>query len=308
MADKVNFRVAHLKITDHLVLGITQDKLTKGVEEFKYLNLQSQPMMGWQQVAMALTGGQIDAAFILAPTAMDLYKAGLKAKLVLFSHRSGSVLIKNKKAHIETIQDFKGKVVIIPYQLSVHNMLLHKLCSEAGIEPGAGKDVQLEVMAPMQMVEALQYDEEGEIAGFIVAEPFASQAVTEGYGEEFCLSKDIWPEHPCCVLVVRDEMIEKHPDAVHELTNSLVKSGKFIATSTTTAARIGADFLGQKADVVKRVLTEPADRITTANLFPVLEDLGVIQDYMHDKMGIMNAKIDLEQFVDTQFAKEAKAT
>ncbi|MDP2105356.1 MAG: ABC transporter substrate-binding protein, partial [Desulfobulbaceae bacterium] len=268
MADKVNFRVAHLKITDHLVLGITQDKIRKGVEESKYLNLQCQPMMGWQQVANSLKDGQVDAAFILAPTAMDLYKAGLKAKLILFSHKSGSVLITNKKAHIQTIQDFKGKVVIIPYQLSVHNMLLHKLCSEAGIEPGAGKDVQLEVMAPSQMVEALQYDEEGEIAGFIVAEPFASQAVTEGYGEEFTLSKDIWPEHPCCALVVRDEMIENHPDAVHEFTDSLVKSGRFIDTAVSTAARIGADFLGQKAEVIKRVLTEPADRITTANLFP----------------------------------------
>ncbi len=240
MAEKIDIKIAHLKITDHLVLGITQDKVKKGAEEFKYLNLTSQPMMGWQQVAGALTAGQVDAAFILAPTAMDLYKAGLKAKLILFSHRSGSVLIANKKAHIKTINDFKGKVVIIPYQLSVHNMLLHKLCSEAGIEPGAGKDVQLEVMAPSQMVEALQYDDEGEIAGFIVAEPFASQAVTEGYGEEFSLSKDIWPEHPCCVLVVRDEVIERNPDAVHELTTSLVKSGKFIATSTTTAARVGS--------------------------------------------------------------------
>jgi len=308
MADKVNFRVAHLKITDHLILGITKDKINKGVDEAKYFNLQCQPMMGWQQVANALKDGQVDAAFILAPTAMDLYKAGMKAKLILFSHKSGSVLIKNKRANIETINDFKGKVVIIPYQLSVHNMLLHKLCSEAGIEPGAGKDVLLEVMAPSQMVEALQYDEEGEIAGFIVAEPFASQAVTEGYGEEFTLSKDIWPEHPCCALVVRDEMIEQHPDAVHELTNSLVKSGRFIGTSTTTAARIGAEFLGQKAEVIKRVLTEPADRITTSNLFPDIEDLAVIQDYMHGKMGIMKDKIDLDKFVDTQFAKAARAS
>ena len=252
--------------------------------------------------------GSVDAAFVLAPTAMDLYKAGFKGKLILFSHKSGSVLVTNKKANIQTIDDFKGKVVIIPYQLSVHNMLLHKLCSEAGIEPGAGKDVLLEVMAPMQMVEALQYDDDGEIAGFIVAEPFASQAVSEGYGEEFSLSKDIWPEHPCCVLVASDNLIENHPDAVHELTDSLVKSGKFIDTSPTTAARVGAAFLDQKTEVIKKVLTEPADRITTANLFPVIEDLATIQDYMHDKMGIMNAKIDLEEFIDTQFATAAKAT
>ena len=177
MPEKIDLRVAHLKITDHLILGVTQDKIKKGAEEFQYLNLISKPMMGWQQVASALTGGAVDAAFVLAPTAMDLYKSGFKVKLILFTHKSGSVLIKNKRANIETIDDFKGKVVIIPFQLSVHNMLLHKLCSEAGLEPGAGKDVLLEVMAPGQMVEALQYDEIGEIAGFIVAEPFASQGL-----------------------------------------------------------------------------------------------------------------------------------
>ena len=308
MAEKINLKVAHLKITDHLVLGVTQDKIAKGVETFKYMDLTCQPMMGWQMVASALKDGKVDAAFILAPTAMDLVKAGVDIKLIMFSHRSGSVLITNKKANIKTIDDFKGKVVIIPYQLSVHNMLLHKLCSEAGIEPGAGKDVLLEVMAPSQMVEALQYDEEGEIAGFIVAEPFASQSVTEGYGEEFSLSKDIWPEHPCCVLVARKEIVDKHPEALHELTNSLVKSGKFIESSPSTAARVGGTFLGQKTDVIKRVLTEPPDRITTANLFPVIDDLAKIQDYMHDKMGIMQDKIDLESFIDTKFAKEAKAT
>ncbi|MFW8600590.1 ABC transporter substrate-binding protein [Desulfobacterota bacterium M19] len=307
MADKVDFKVAHLKITDHLILGITQDKLKKGVENFKYLNLRCKPMMSWQMVAGAIMNGSVDAAFILAPTAMDLYHSGLKAKLVLFSHKSGSVLIKNKKANIKTIDDFKGKVVLIPYQLSVHNMLLHKLCSESGIEPGAGKDVLLEVMAPGQMIEAMQFDEEGEIAGFIVAEPIASQSVAMGYGEEFSLSKDIWPEHPCCVLMVRDEMLEKHPDAVHEFTESLVKSGKFIGKSPTTAARIGAAFLNQQPEVIKRVLTEPPDRITTANLLPVLDDLGTIQDYMHDRMGIMQEKIDIEEFVNLQFAQAAKA-
>ncbi len=60
--------------------------------------------------------------------------------------------------------------------------------------------------------------------------------------------------------------------------------------------------------MIKRVLTEPPDRITTANLFPVIDDLATIQDYMHDRMGIMKEKIDLEKFIDTQFATAAKAT
>jgi len=37
------------------------------------------------------------------------------------------------------------------------------------------------------------------------------------------------------------------------------------------------------------------------------EDDAKIQDYMCDNMNIMTSKIDLEKFVDTQFAKEAGA-
>ena len=231
MADKPTIRMGHLKITDHLILGITKMKCDQGIEPFNHCNLETVPFMGWNQVADALASGKLDGAFVLAPTAMDLYKAGVKIKLILFSHKTGSVIITNKRAGIKTIEDFRNKVVIIPYQLSVHNMLLHRMLKEKGLNPGTGADpgadVLLEVMAPSQMPEAIQYDEEGEVAGFIVAEPFGSQAVLEGYGEEFALSKDLWPDHPCCVCVMTDEMCGRHPDAVAELTASLVASGQF---------------------------------------------------------------------------------
>ena len=64
----------------------------------------------------------------------------------------------------------------------------------------------------------------------------------------------------------------------------------------------------QQAAGSDNVLTDPADRITTANLFPVIDDLSLMQDYMHDNMNILQRKIDLEQFVDTSFAKAAGAT
>lgn len=311
MADKPVIKVGHLKITDHLILGVTDLKQKKGKEQFEHCTLETVLKNGWNEVADALTSGSIDGAFVLAPTAMDLFKSGVGIKLILFTHKSGSVLVKSKRANIEKIEDFAGKAVLIPYQLSVHNMLFHKLLAEKGLKPGTsnekGVDVILEVMAPMMMNDAIQYDEEGEIAGFIVAEPIGSQAIAGGLCEEFALSKDLWQGHPCCVFVVRDEFIGKHPDAVQELTNSLVKSGLAIDAQPEAAAAIGADFLGQDKAVVQRVLTEPGDRITTSELFPVVEDLAAIQDYMCDNMKIMKSKIDLEAFVDTQFAKAAGA-
>ena len=74
-------------------------------------------------------------------------------------------------------------MVIIPYQLSIHNMLFHKLLTEKGLTIGAGKDVSLEVMAPAQIPQAIELDDIGEIGGFIVAEPFGSQVVKAGLGD-----------------------------------------------------------------------------------------------------------------------------
>ncbi len=311
MADKPVIKIGHLCITDHLILGVTNLKLKKGMETFEHCTLESVLKNGWNEVADALSTKAIDCALILAPTAMDIYKENEDIKLILLSHKSGSILVKNKRANIEKIEDFAGKTVLIPYQLSIHNMLFHKLLSEKGLKPGRTTepdiDVPLEVVAPFQMLQALEFDEDGEIGGFIVAEPIGSQVIAKGIGEEFCLSKDIWPNHPCCVFVVRNEIIEKNPEAIQEITTSFVKSGLAIDDQPDSAAVIGADFLSQDKDVIKRVLTDPPDRILTGELLPDLEDFESIQKYMMDKMKIMTSLINLEKFIDIQFAKAAGA-
>jgi NitT/TauT family transport system substrate-binding protein len=311
MAEKPALKIGYLKITDHLILGVTDLKLKKGMEKFEHCTLDPVLKNGWNEVADSLSVKSLDGALILAPTAMDLFKAGTDIKLLLFAHKSGSILVKSKNAHIEKIEDFAGKTVLIPYQLSVHNMLFHKLLSEKGLKPGRstekGIDVTLEVVAPFQMPEAIEYDEEGEIGGFIVAEPIGSQVIAKGFGEEFYLSKDLWPNHPCCVFVVRNEIIEKYPEAIQEICDSFVKSGLAIDAQPGPASVIGGDFLSQDKDVIKKVLTDPPDRILTGELFPIVEDLDTIQKYMMDKMKIMTSLIDLEKLVDTSFAKKAGA-
>ncbi|MBU1168970.1 MAG: ABC transporter substrate-binding protein [Proteobacteria bacterium] len=311
MADKPVIKIGHLKITDHLILGVTDLKLKKGMETFKHCSLQPVLKNGWNEVADDLSTGAIQGAFILAPTAMDIFKSGVDIKLLLFTHKSGSILVKNKNANIQKIEDFAGKVVLIPYQLSVHNMLFHKLLSEKGLNPGISSDpkadVILEVVAPFQMPDAIRFDEEGEIAGFIVAEPFGTQVIASGHGEPFYMSYEIWNKHPCCVFVMRSEIIEKNPEAVQEITTSLVRSGFAVADQPDSAAIIGGRFLGQDAGIIKQVLTEPKERIVTDELLPIINDLAIIQDYMFDKMKILTDKIDLEKFVDTRFAKAAGA-
>lgn len=307
MAEKPVLNIGHIKITDHLTLGVTKHKVESGEENFEHFTLKTDCKIGWNEIDAGICNGSLDGAFILAPMAINLYGSGEKIKLLLFGHKNGSILVANKTAKVTALGDFKGKTIIIPYQLSIHHMLLHEMLKKENLTAGAGKDVQLEVFAPVQIPEAIEFDEEGEIGGFIVAEPFGSQTITAGTGNEFKLSKELWPNHPCCVFIMRQEVIDKYPEAVQELVTSLVESGKFIENEPAKAAEIGAEFLSQKKDVIERVLTEPADRIKTNEMKPVCDDLCRIQDYMSDEMSILKNKIEMNDLVDLSFAEKAQA-
>ncbi|MCG8641201.1 MAG: ABC transporter substrate-binding protein [Desulfobacterales bacterium] len=308
MSNKPSIRIGYLNISDHLILGVTERKILKRDEVFKYADLQTRAFIDWHTLGVAFSRGDINAAFMMAPMAMDHFRRGEDIRLVLLGHKNGSVLITNKSANIKSIYDFKGKDVLIPFHLSTHNMLLYTLLNDHQLKIGIGRDVEVQTVPPSKMPTYVEIDHEGKIGGFLVAEPFGSNAIKAGLGDEFELSKNIWPDHPCCVLVVKAELIRYFPHAVQELTNSLVKSGKFIKNNLNEAAKIGVFFLNQDIEVVERILTSPADRITTDTLMPQIEDFERIQDYITNQMGTIYEKIDLEKFIFTRFAEEAGAT
>lgn len=304
MGNKKTLKIGHLRISDHLILGLSKNKIETGQETFQYCDLQTVPIMGWPDLVNKLES-ELDGAFILAPSAMDLYRSGVPIRMVLLGHKTGSIFVKRKGAKIDSIRDFKGQTIIIPFQMSVHFMLLHKLMTENGLVPHV--DVKFETLAPAQMPEALEYGEEDGIGGFIVAEPFGSVSIKAGHGDLFALSKDLWPKHPCCVFVVKEDVVNQHPDALQELINSLVKSGRSASVDPAAAAAVGAGFLNQEAALIQGILTEPPDRIMTGELLPVREDFEKMQNYMVETMKVLKGKIDLEKFIDLRFAREAGA-
>lgn len=306
-------KVAHIQITDHLALGVLKHRIeTKAVTPHSF-SLQTYCMMSWNLVQDALEKGQVDAAFILAPIAMDLFNYGIPLRLVLFAHRNGSIMVRNKSMDYRKPyqQFFKHKMFFIPHRMSIHNMLAFKYFSEMGLKPGVvgerAVNMVFEVAAPVNMPAFLA--ETPNACGFMVAEPIGSRAIAAGIAEKQLLSSEIWDQHPCCVVVFRDDFLSRNTDAVHEFTNLLVESGKFIVHHPQASADIAVSFLdpekklGLDPSLLLRVLTEP-NGITTNNLYPVMEDLDVIQRFMKDHMNI-GAVIDLEKFVDLRFADEA---
>lgn len=311
--DKTLLKIAHIQITDHLPLGVLKHLINHRNIFPRYFELETRCMSGWNPVRQAIESGEVDAAFVLAPIAMDLFSADVPIRLVLFAHKNGSICVQNVKNEnsLSLYEYFKSKIFYIPHLLSVHHMLADVFLREIGLKPGlVGKDetdVFFEVVPPVKMQEFMVKSPTA--SGFTVAEPMGSKAIAEGEGSLLFLSGELWQNHPCCVVVIREDVIKAHEDAVYEFVHNIVQAGRFIAYTPRTSSGIGVEFLdpdkklGLSVPILENVLKEPMG-IKTDDLFPVIEDLDIIQQYMSDKMGI-GTMIDLEKFIDPRFAEAA---
>ncbi|QTA81111.1 Two component system response regulator [Desulfonema limicola] len=310
---KTILRVGHIQITDHLVLGVLNHMIKTGDLFPKYFELETRCMPGWNPVQKSLENGELDAAFILAPIAMDLFSFGVPVQLILLAHKNGSICIKNKQNKIQSSfrSLFKNKVFYIPHVLSVHHMFAHMFFREIGLIAGLiGKndiDISFEVVSPVKIPDFMKNNPDS--GGFMVAQPIGAKTIARGFGELLFLSGEMWPYHPCCVLAMQKEIINTCEDAVYEFTEMLVKAGMFIEENPEISARIAVDFLDPQKKlrlsepVLGHVLTE-THGIKTDDLYPDINDFEKIQQYMYRKMGI-GTLIDLEKFIDTRFAHQA---
>ncbi len=312
---KLALKMGHIQITDHLALGVLKKQIEAGKVKPKYFTLETLCMPGWNPIQDALEKGDIDGAFVLAPIAMDLFAFNVPIKMVLLAHKNGSTFVRNANYNSDFSESLRGffkyKVVDIPHKMSIHNMLAHQFLSNIGLKPGVPGnkpiDVRFEVVPPVMMPQIMKENEN--VAGFMVAEPVATNAIVKGIGDLQFLSSQMWPNHPCCVVTMRDEIVQQYPDVVYELTSYLVAAGKYIDKNEMKAAEIAVGFLdpqkkiGLSVSILRRVLSDPFG-IRMNDLYPVLDDFEKIQRYMHDEMGI-GQLIDVEKFIDLRFANEA---
>lgn len=287
---KVSLKIGYLPLSDHLLM-IAAER-----ENFRTVNIKPVKFSSWPEIAEALKTGAIDGAFLLTPIALTLRQKGVPVKAVLLGHRNGSAVTVRNNIGVNRVEDLKGKTIAVPSPFSTHNILLRKLLTEKHLDPA--RDVKIIDMAPPEMLNALAT---GRIHGYIVAEPFGAQAEARNVGKILTLSKDIWPNHICCVLNLRETIINSHPEAVQELVTGFTRTAAFIEGNPAAAAKASTRILGQRPELIEKVLTSPRDRLSFVNLKPAKADFAATQDYMI-KFGIAKSKIDLAGYLDGRFA------
>lgn len=216
----------------------------------------------WAALAEAFVTGHVDVVHLLMPMAVQLrYTLGGGVRVLGWNHTNGSSL--TVAPHIAELSDLAGSQVAIPFWWSIHNIVLQQLLRAHGLRPvvrrsasRANRTVELIVMSPSDMVPALA---DRSIAGYVVADPFNAMAQIKKIGRIHTFLGDVWRDHACCVLVTREDVIARHPQAVQALTDGVVAAQRWIDANRAAAAAdlAGGRYLPQPVPAVQLALTYP---------------------------------------------------
>lgn len=292
-ATKPTIKIGYLPITDHLTM------IAHSLLEFKTFNLEPVKFSSWPELAEALRANAIQGAFALTPIGLTLKQKGAPIKAVLAGHRNGSVITVKDAPEFTKVEDLRGKTIAIPSRFSTHNLLIQKLLRDNGMDPT--KDVRLVDMAPPEMVNALSTSS---IDAFVVAEPFGAQADLLNVGKVLIHSKDVWKDHVCCTLNLREEVITSRPDITQELVNGFVQAANYIEANPKEAAKLSKRYLGQKVEVIEHVLMSSKDIVSYNNLLISDYDLSSTQDLMV-AFNVSQQRVDSSTYLDPSFAKKS---
>ena len=291
--------VAYLPVTCQLTCPVTDyiSKYSLSGEMFLPRMFQ-----GFPEIKEALISNKVQAAFIVAPLAIALASQGVPIKIVYLGHRYGSAVVVRKDGPIKSFADMRGRTIAIPSRFSDERLLLFRAMKVYGINPAEIKMVE---MAPPDVSGALAAHA---IDAFVMGEPFPSQAEIGGFGRVLFQARQYWPDYMSCILVVRQDLIDKRPEVVQTLVDGVARSGLWLDTSKPhredAADFVGRFYYNQKPALLRWALTKPMDRVTYSPLAPRKADFDMVRDLMIET-GVLNKKIEFSDYTDTRFSDQA---
>lgn len=232
-------RIGYLPITDATPLLVAH---ANGLFEAEGLTAEKPVLLrSWAQVIEAFLSGQVNVIHLLSPmTVWARFGSRAPARVVAWNHVSGSGL--TVRPDISGVADLGGKTVAIPFWYSIHNVVLQSLLKQNGLVPvtrrtgaPAASEVNLVVMAPADMPPALA---SGQVAGYIVAEPFNAAAEVQGIGKILRFTGDVWKDHACCVVFMHERDLDRRPDWSQKVVNAIVKAQLWTRANRPETARL----------------------------------------------------------------------
>jgi NitT/TauT family transport system substrate-binding protein len=260
---------------------------------------------GWPEIKESLMAGRIQAAYMLAPLVMDLADKGIPVKIVSLGHRSGAVIMVRTDSNIKSFKQLTGKRIAIPSRFAVDFLFLRKMLAQEGMTVD---QIEIMEMPPPDMPAALYANA---VDAYCTGEPFGAAAQSAGYARPLRMTRDEWPNYICCVLTVREELIQENSPMVQDLVNQVLGAGAWLdqqQANRDKAVQIaaGREFFNQDPKIIQFVMENPTDRVTYGDLRMIRSEFEDLMN-LSIEAGTLKHPVAYEKYVDERFARQAQA-
>jgi nitrate/nitrite transport system substrate-binding protein len=214
---------------------------------------------GWALVRDKVLAREYDASHMLSPMPLAI-SLGLGSQpdptyVAAIENINGqAITLHLKHKDKRDPKQWKGMKFAVPFDYSMHNLLLRYYVAESGLDPD--KDISIRVVPPPEMVANLRAEN---IDGYLAPEPFNQRAVYEEVGFIHLLSRDLWNGHPCCAFGVSDSFVKENPNTYAALFRAIASATVFAHQPKNrpdiVKAIAPANYLNQPVPVLEQVMT-----------------------------------------------------
>ncbi|MCS7097927.1 MAG: ABC transporter substrate-binding protein [Candidatus Methanomethyliaceae archaeon] len=195
--------------------------------------------------------GELDFAYVGTPPALTARARGIGTNntnipvVIGSANLEGSALVVNPNI-IKKISDLNNKRIGTPGTGTIQDVMItiYAKANNITITKYPGRIADL----------VLQYGR-GEIDGFIGWEPFPSMAIHQHNASILLTSRDIMPNHQCCVLVTTERMYNTRPDIVERVISAHNVAIDFILSNPSAAKKIAVERTKLPEPVVEMALS-----------------------------------------------------
>lgn len=256
------------------------------------LNVKTIQISTGSNIVDAVASGDVDIGYVGITPAMQGISKGIPIKVVGAVNLDGSGIVVQPNSTIKSSADLKGKKIASPGVSSIQQVLLLYELQKNNITQEDVDIISINVFNIPSALAARKVD------AYISYEPFVSMAPYRDIGDVLIYSDEIIEDHPCCVIITREDFIEKNPQELDTFLEIHKNSTEYVNTHPNETANIITQELTTNLDVEMMSLQHIK--------FVYSVDKGFqdnVLSFMHieNNMGYLKKNLTANEIFDAQF-------
>ncbi|MCS7114191.1 MAG: ABC transporter substrate-binding protein [Nitrososphaerota archaeon] len=240
---------------------------------------------------IAFSAGDLDAGYVGVVPALMAKAKGVDLVIVASSNLEGSAIV--SKNEIKSVLELDKRVVGAPGIGTIQDCLLYMIERKFNITVAHQHYKVSDLPAAL---------EKGEIDAYIAWEPFATEAAAKGIGHIIYASRDILPNHQCCIFYVSGKIYREQPDLLRKLLKVHIRAIRFVIDNGTDSMKIFSNTTGKSMEVV-----ENSWKNIIWDYHPNVESIKLFVKYLIEQGKISIEDVpDIDKFVDEAFPADLR--